>query len=106
MTIPEYPGSPELRPAIFSPTSIPGHGERFRARTGEVESSPSSAVTFSTALEEFDAIVEKVLALPDIRKDALSEAQAHLLAHHGEVAGDLVAAGLIRETLLNTVSLG
>jgi anti-sigma28 factor (negative regulator of flagellin synthesis) len=77
-------------------------------RPGDAASpSPGHAgdtVVFSSAIKERESVVNQIHALPDIRVDYVASIQKALDAGEHHVEAVRVAAGVIRETVLNAVA--
>ncbi|RMH08897.1 MAG: hypothetical protein D6704_02310 [Nitrospirae bacterium] len=64
----------------------------------------TDVVAFSSTLQTREALIAQVHALPDIRAERVEAARDTTLASSSPVNSELVAAGLIKETLLNAVA--
>ena len=94
----------DLNQALFG-VRRPQSGEK---RSGEVPSQstghPGDTVVFSSAIKEQESVINQIHALPDIRVDYVESIQKALEAGDHHVDGVRIAAGVIRETVLNAVA--
>ena len=103
MIIPEFNPSTDLSFLAVRPKRHEGNPVAGQENLQSPASTASHAVAFSSGVEQYDAIVEQIEALPEIREEVVRSAQETLNRYHGVVPGSLVAAGLIKEVFLNTI---
>lgn len=94
----------DLNQALFG-VRRPQGGDK---RTGDASTTPSvgrigDTVAFSPGIMEREAVVNQIRALPDIRVEQLALVQQALASGQLHVDGDRLAAGVIREIILNAV---
>ena len=103
MTIPELNSSNDLSFLAIRPKRSEGNPVLGKENSQNSAPTASHAVNFSSGVEQYDAIIEEIEALPEIREEVVRSAQETLNRYHGVVPGSLVAAGLIKEAFLNTI---
>ena len=64
----------------------------------------TDVVALSSAVQTREMLIAQVRALPDIRVERVEAVRNTTLASSSPVNSELVAAGLIRETVLNAVA--
>ena len=93
----------DLNQALFG-VRRPQGGDK---RTGEAPTpstgSIGDTVAFSPETKEREAVVNQIRALPDVRVEQMSSVEQALAAGL-RVDGKRIAAGVIRETVLNAVA--
>lgn len=65
----------------------------------------SDPVVISPELFELGAFMEGLRALPDIREALLPPIQSRIASHELDISGDRVATRVVKETVLNTLSI-
>ena len=94
----------DLNQALFG-VRRPQVGDR---RSGEAQTQSvgerRDTVVFSPEIKEREALVSQIRALPDIRIDQVSSIQQALADGQLHVDGSRLAAGVIKETVLNAVA--
>ena len=78
----------------------PRSGETGTPSTGNT----GDTLVLSPEFKERESVAKQIRALPDVRVDQLSSIQQALAAGQLQVDGERLAAGVIRETVLNAVA--
>ena len=105
MTIPGSDPINDLKQVFLGLNKTEGtEGPQYKKVAGQTSNVPGDAVNFSTELKEREAIIQQVQALPDIREAQIQSIREALAQGQTLGNGELVAAGVIKETILNTVA--
>lgn len=94
----------DLNQALFGVRRAQGTEKRLGEATPQSTGNSRDTVAFSPEIKERDAVIKQIHALPDIRVDKLSPIQQALADGQFHIDGDLLAGGVIRETVLNAVA--
>lgn len=94
----------DLNQALFGVRRSQGTEKRASEATSQSAGNSLDTVAFSPEIKEREAVIKQIHALPDIRVDQLSPIQQALADGDYYIDGDRLAAGVIRETVLNAVA--
>jgi len=94
----------DLNQALFGVRRPQGRDTRAGEALTQSTGRSGDTVDFSPAVQEHEAVAKQIRALPDIRVDQLSSVQQALAAGTLHVDGERLAAGVIREAVLNAVA--
>ena len=94
----------DLNQALFGVRRPQGEEKRVGAAPTQSTGRIGDTVAFSPEVKERESVVNQIRALPDIRVNQLSSVQQALAAGTLHVDGERLAAGIIRETVLNAVA--
>ncbi len=94
----------DLNQALFGVRRPQGGDKRAGDSPTQSPGRIGDTVAFSPEIKEWDAVLKQIRALPDVRVDQLASVQQALAAGLLQVDGERLAAGVIRETVLNAVA--
>jgi len=94
----------DLNQALFGVRRSQGTEKRAGEATSQSSGTTLDTVAFSPESKERDAVIKQIHELPDIRVDQLVPIQQALADGQYHIDGHRLAAGVIRETVLNAVA--
>lgn len=94
----------DLNQALFGVRRPQGGDKRQGEAASQLNGKTGDTVAFSPEVKEREAVVNQIRELPDVRIDQLSSVQEALAAGQLQIDGERLAAGVIRETVLNAVA--
>ena len=94
----------DLNQALFGIRRPQGGDTRSGDTTSPSAGNSGDTVALSQEIKEREALVSQIQALPDVRIDQVSPLKEALAAGRFHIDGERLAAGVIRETVLNAVA--
>ncbi len=94
----------DLNQALFGVRRPQGGNARSGDSVTPSTGNTGDTLVLSPEFKEREAVAKQIRELPDVRVDQLSSIQQALAAGELHVDGERLAAGVIRETVLNAVA--
>ncbi len=94
----------DLNQALFGVRRSQGTEKRVGEATSQSTGHSLDTVAFSPESKERDAVIKQIHELPDIRVDQLTPIHQAIADGQYHIDGHRLAAGVIRETVLNAVA--